>query len=448
MLAMGLRVGNQLLILPLVLRFVPEQELGLYYTFVTLTGFVMMLDFGLATAITRNATYAFGGAKSLRGLGLPDADHTGEANWGLFAELMDTARRLFLWIGILASVLLLTLGTWYLYGLMEKSHLPVSLLWCWGIFALGQVGTFCTSYWNDLLAGLGRMSECGWIQIVSQLCTLVCMVVLLLVGAKLWAFAISGVVTLVVSRLLCARYLRMHAREAFGEVVRKGAWREIMRNLWPMVWRQGLMVVGAFLIYRASFMICASQLGLAAVAAYGMTMQVINLIVQMGGIPLTVKQPEIARLRVQRKTAEVRRIFLQRFWVSFGLMVVGFGMLASVGPWLLEWFAKSSRLIDFLPLCVLCVVMLLDASHGMFATLLYSMNVNFFVVPALVSGIAIVSLSWLVLPLWQSGVIVPAFLRGENPILAMILVQGIVQLCWHNWWCVWRGWQTLRVEKI
>jgi hypothetical protein len=63
--------------------------------------------------------------------------------------------------------------------------------------------------------------------------------------------------------------------------------------------------------------------------------------------------------------------------------------------------------------------------HSLYAELVYSENVNPFVKPALISGVAIIILSMLLTP--RFGV------------WGMLLASGLVQLCYNNWWPVLRA---------
>jgi hypothetical protein len=52
MLSLALRVGGSLITLPLALRNVPANELGLYYTFLSIVALATLIDFGLCFAIS------------------------------------------------------------------------------------------------------------------------------------------------------------------------------------------------------------------------------------------------------------------------------------------------------------------------------------------------------------------------------------------------------------
>src|SRR5262249_55697048 len=69
-LATALRFGWALFILPLVLRRVPPEELGLWYVFLSLGALASLIDFGFAQTINRAAGYLWAGAAELSPYGL------------------------------------------------------------------------------------------------------------------------------------------------------------------------------------------------------------------------------------------------------------------------------------------------------------------------------------------------------------------------------------------
>src|ERR1035438_2635032 len=65
-----LRVGASIFVLPLVLRKMPPDQLGLWYVFGTIGGMASLLDLGFEPTITRMASYAWGGASKFVAFGV------------------------------------------------------------------------------------------------------------------------------------------------------------------------------------------------------------------------------------------------------------------------------------------------------------------------------------------------------------------------------------------
>src|SRR5689334_17996727 len=70
-LATALRFGSALFVLPIILRTVPSEELGLWYVFLSFGALATLVDFGFAPTISRVTSYLWAGAQELRPYGLP-----------------------------------------------------------------------------------------------------------------------------------------------------------------------------------------------------------------------------------------------------------------------------------------------------------------------------------------------------------------------------------------
>src|SRR5215475_8482539 len=79
-LATFLRLGASVLVLPVLLRKLPPNHLGLWYVFGTIGGLAVLLDFGFEPTITRMAAYAWGGATRFVPFGVHQEVATGEPN--------------------------------------------------------------------------------------------------------------------------------------------------------------------------------------------------------------------------------------------------------------------------------------------------------------------------------------------------------------------------------
>lgn len=55
-----------MILLPVVLHFLPSDELGLWYVFLSIGTFVSLFDFGFTPQMARQITYSFSGALSLQ----------------------------------------------------------------------------------------------------------------------------------------------------------------------------------------------------------------------------------------------------------------------------------------------------------------------------------------------------------------------------------------------
>jgi hypothetical protein len=430
MVGVALRVGSGLLTLPLALRVLSSSELGLYYTFIGFTGLVSLLDFGFSQTISRSAAFAMGGAKEFQAIGVPESCGSGSPNWRLFAELFEAVQLWYRGAGALLAVLLLIPGSFVILPMIQKAGLPISNLYCWWFFAVVSTYSFVTTYWPGLLFGIGSVKSSVQIGLVAQLIGLIILITGLYSGWGLWSYGISGLVSSVITRIRTKKALHNDACLAFSVSVDRFRRNIVISRLWPMAWRQGVVMLGAFLIQRGNTLICSAKLGLQETASYGLSLNLLNLLFQVAIIPLGLAWPTIGMLRIDRDFTKIRQIFFLRLYGGLIVAAVVIALMAVWGSSLLKLFGTNTTLLSSSMFAVLGVVLWLECHHSQYGSLILSENKNPFIWPAILSGAAIFSLSW-----WASG---------KWGVLGMILAQGTVQLAWNNWWTVVRALKGLK----
>ncbi|HEY5592436.1 MAG TPA: hypothetical protein VIK55_15645 [Paludibacter sp.] len=61
-----LKITASVLLLPLILKMMPSEMVGIWSVFMTITAFASLLDFGFNPSFARNVTYIFSGVRSLK----------------------------------------------------------------------------------------------------------------------------------------------------------------------------------------------------------------------------------------------------------------------------------------------------------------------------------------------------------------------------------------------
>src|SRR5690349_7392610 len=90
----GLRLAIGVLLLPLVLRKLSNEEFGMYGVLLSLAQLATMFDFGFSPAVMRFVSYAMDGADSLQPHGVTRSAGTGP-NFRLLWQLFFTTRALY-----------------------------------------------------------------------------------------------------------------------------------------------------------------------------------------------------------------------------------------------------------------------------------------------------------------------------------------------------------------
>jgi O-antigen/teichoic acid export membrane protein len=209
---------------------------------------------------------------------------------------------------------------------------------------------------------------------------------------------------------------------------------DLLRTLWPNCWRLGVVATGAFLILQANTLICSAYLGLAETAAYGLSLQLVSMMVGVSSIWITTQQPLVAQMRAQHDLDGIARLYGRRMrWFVLSVLFGG-GLICCLAPYFLRIIGARTPLLPWPVLLLLIVILALEAHHGHYAMLVMSENRNPFVLPAIISGLAVVLIS--------------SWLTPRFGVLGMLLAQGLVQASFNNWWPIRRAMQGLGESRF
>ena len=418
-----LQYGFGLLILPLALSRLQPSVVGLWYIFLTAQSLIGLLDFGFTQTFARNFAYVFAGARTLLREGVvetpAEASQPG-MDRDLFAALLTASRRVYRSIALITLVVLLGVGSWYVYRVTREAGLPVPMAWSsWAVFALAMTVNVYYQWQSALLVGADRVQQNYKIQIASRAVQLVVSVVGLLLFPSLLVLVVGYVLSVIVVRWYGFVSVREIIEGAEGHESAERA-RALFPVLWHNTGRLGLVSLGAFLITRFSMFAVGYFLGLDVAARYAIAMQALSVVQGLSQVAFTINMPRISGARVEADAARLRHLVLRSLafaWVLFAMGAVGLVML---GPSLLGFIHSRTTLPATSVLIVMSVVWFLEANHTNCASVIVTGNRVPFVPAALVSGVAI-----------ALGVSIAGWMGGG--LMTFILIQGAVQLAYNNW---------------
>ena len=160
-------------------------------------------------------------------------------------------------------------------------------------------------------------------------------------------------------------------------------------------------------------------------------MQLVLAAVAIAASFVAVKIPLVAQMHALGREREIGRMVFPRmrwYWIVYaGLatMAILFGDRVIQG-----WFHSQTPLLPRPLLIALFIVGALEGHHGIFRELAVTAHRNPFAIPVVVSGLLIVILSILLVP--------------RIGFWGLILIPGIVQICFNNWWIVLVGLRSMR----
>lgn len=423
-LAQGFNVASGLLLLPVVLRYLLPEEVGLWFVFMSLAGMAQLLELGFQPTIARNVAYVYAGAQKLDAHGcVPNASEHVIVNANLLQQLFFTARRIYLGVALVAAVVLVFIGSIYVATLLTPTMKVSHIVSVWLIFAFSYVINFYYGYFNGFLQGRGDITATNKIIVASRTVSILLASILLVLGFGLAGIAIASLVSSLIGRFLARRlFWDSPGIEMTKLAEHKGvADHSLLPMLWPNASRLGWVGLGGFLITRANILIASSFLGLQEAASYGLTFQILLTISSIAGVILNLNMPRLSGDQIRGRQDRIMESFgksLASAWLIFILASV---LLVAFGGAMLEVIGSRTHLLSTNQMAVFAVVMFLEMNHSVCATYLTSMNEIPFVRAALFSGVGVVIISIVLLTVLHFGV------------WGLVLSQGVVQLVYNNW---------------
>lgn len=425
-------IGAGVLLLPFILHKMPQETVGIWNIFQTITFLVLLLDFGFRPSFARNISYIFSGVTSLQKEGVLHTAADAKVDYGLLKGTLTAMRRFYRWIALAVFALLATAGTAYFYYILQKySGDRQDAFIAWLLLIAINCYNLYTFYYDALLTGKGYVKRNQQINMLGQAIYIGLAIGLIYAGLGLTAIVASQLVATIIRRVLTYRVfftpeLKAHLREAEPNEP-----KEILSAITPNAIKIGLTQLGGFLVNKSAILIGSAFLTLEEVACYGITMQVMDILARCATVYYQSYMPKLAQCRVENDLVGLKRYYLQctgSLWLVYLLGGVAWIFL---GDWALQLIGSQTPFVPIAMLCVMLFISTLEHNHSVSAGFIMADNKIPFFIPSLLSGAATVLLLWIFLSPLQMG------------IWGLILAPGLAQLAYQNW-----KWPSVVIKEL
>lgn len=420
-------LGASLFTLPLILNMLSTEEIAMNYLMMTVGSLVTLIDFGFAPQFGRNVTYVFSGAQRLEKEGI-NGNVSGEVSYRLLKGLILVAKRVYMYMSIAVLTLMLTLGTWYIWSVTKGFTNVDNSLWIWLLYTVSTFFNVYFCYYSSLLTGRGFIKESKMAVMTSRIVYIIISYILLLSGWGLMAVCIANFVAPFVDRWMSYHYFYDDElkRKLAETKVESSDTKEIFDAIWHNAKKLGVSSVCGYLTMRASMFFAGLYLTSSAIASYGLMNQFVGIITGVSGTLFSSYIPKITSHIASNDQERMVRSFSWAMNVYYLLFFAGSIVLVCLGPMALSLIGSKATLPETSMLIVFLVIILLEANHSNYCTLISMGNSVPFYKPGLFFAVTIAGLDFGVLKYTELG------------LWGIILVQGIVQLSFNNWY--WPHW--------
>ena len=418
-----MRIASGIILLPMVLRMLPAQEVGLWNIFLYIGSLATLLDFGFSNSFSRNITYIFSGVKTLKSIGFVAVDESDKSvDFSLLKSVIKAMRRYYAILAGFFLIIFLAISPFYLKSILSNyqgNKESVEIAWVlYGTLVAYQLYTY---YYNSILVGRGQIKRSLQITVLSQGLRITISMIFLLSGFGLMSLVIGMFFSDFINRTLC--YYSFYDKEIKSNLKNSITLpiKNIMQIMTPNAIKIGVTTIGGFLITKAVVLISPLYLSLAEIGTYGTTKQMIDLISSLGGILFYTYYPQITSYKVNKEINKVKNLYIKSKLSLIAIYIFCSLGLIFIGPQLLILIHSKTHLLPTSMMLVFLVISFLEANHGISAGLLLMNNEVPFMKASLLSGISVLLL------------LLTGLMYLKIGIWAMILAPGIAQIVYQNW---------------
>ena len=185
------QMASGLITLPLILKMLSAEEIGMNYLMLTVGSLVSLFDFGFAPQFGRNITYVFAGAQALKKEGVDIGG--GSVNYRLLSTMISVAKSVYCILAVVVLLIMLTLGTAYIYKVTHGFKDVHNSLLIWIVYSISVFFKVYYTYYSSLLIGKGLIMESKKAIFFSLLRKIIVVVPLTILLPRLFNLSTNGV---------------------------------------------------------------------------------------------------------------------------------------------------------------------------------------------------------------------------------------------------------------
>ena len=417
-------MGGNFLLIPLLVYFLSNEQVGLWYVFTALTGFAQLLEFGFTATLSRNILFVLSGARKLSKQGCDYASVEPGVDWHLFRVVLRTSKVIYAVMGFAALVVSCVLGTAYVSSVTGGFTIEWSLeSWC--VFVVSIFSNLYFLYCLTFLRGVGDVAGENKAKTLARLAQLAITALLLLAGFGLLGAAIGYFAYSVIMRSIANAHFRRHGDLQAGlktdaKPVSRLEMRSVLSTVSFVAWRDGVVSLAWYGATQATSLLSSAFLGLEETATYSVMLQLASALYNISSAYLRSCFPMFQSAYVSGDR-ETQRSALERGVSCYVAMyAVGtVGVILVVLPVLA--LVRDNFACDRLLFIWIAVYYFLLNQHSLFCNIIVSMNEIPYFKAYLVSTVA--------------GICLSSVFCGPLGMGAwgLVLGQAVPQLLYNNW---------------
>lgn len=356
----GLTIAMALVLMPVLFRRLPGEELGLWLLLGQTWAVMGVLDFGVGAVLTRRIALAKGKSGSD-----PDAPLSVESQSEI-ADLVAMGQRIYRVLSVCTFVVAWASGLVYLNALDLHSVPYQTVLAAWTILCASHAINLWSTVWTCVLEGVGYVGWEALIMTAAAAGTTLTQIAVLAFGGGLVALAAVAAT----GALLQRTFLRLLARRRRPELFHvDGRWRrDVAGGLAQSAWRAWATMLGGVLVQNTDALFIAAAAGATSVPAYRAAFLLVLNINMLAGVFGSASAPYVSHLWQANDFDEVRRIVRRNLRIGLTMLAAGAAAVLASGDALFTAWLGPGHYAGWHLVAVFAVLFFLEQQNHLIMT--------------------------------------------------------------------------------
>ncbi len=415
--------GSGIFLLPLILNRLSAEEIGMNYLMQSVVFMIALISAEFSRQLGRNITYVLSGAQNIKKEGVSDNVIDGKVDYHLLRVILSTTQTIYRIIALLVLILMLTVGSLYMYNATDGfSNVEHSLI-IWILFSISTFINIYFTYYNSFLSGAAMVMEYNKVNILTRMVYITVSIVLLLCGYGLMGVVIGHLVSPFLGYLYAHSCFFSHdmKENLSGEKATSIEIKDTFKTIWYTTKKNIADCFGLYLVNQSGTLLIGGFLSLVEVASYGLMLQLFHLLASLSRGVFASYLPMFFKHRVKKDTVHFIKDFsfsMFVFWVTY---IVGGFVIIYFAPPVLSLIRSNSELPIKLILYVYMINGVLEIFHELCSNAIVAKNEVPFMKASILGGIGVFLINFISLKFTSWGM------------LGVVIGQLLIQSAYNHW---------------
>jgi len=419
-----IKFGSALFVLPLILLNFSEAEIAVWFLFMLILSMALIADSGFGSTIIRATSYYYSGMKNIPKNIDEFKNHTekkNDINFIGLSNLLNTFNIAYIFLGLLSIVILLIWGQFIVSNAISMTNNVNFLTYAFYIIIFRSFLAIQFIKWSSFIQGIDKVADIKKAESVSELFKILFMFIFLTFGYGIFELMIIECIFTIAILVYAKRYVyKWFLKNNKTYSIKYEFNNDLFSSIWPATWRFGAMQYGGFIINNGTSIIVSQLNSPTLIVSFLLTQKLIFFIKQIAQAPLYSNLPKIFQMMAIKDYNNLKPYCAKAIIIGLSIQLIALILLLTIGTNLLEFFNINATLVPLSIMLVMAISIMLELHHAYHAQIYMGSNHVPFLLPAILSGILILSLGF--------GII------NTYGLIGIVLVQFFVQLSLNNWY--------------